>query len=92
MNWLKLIRAVPQLVAGPERAFKRQVPDQFFSFDTDADGYPVAVVACPCGETPEVPISRCVECECGRFYFGVGARVLVANSPQDREAETPVTT
>lgn len=90
VNWLKLIRAVPQLVAGPERAFRRTVPQSFWTLDTDDEGAAVALVSCPCGETPEVPISRVVECQCERFYFALVSRVLVANSPQDREPETPV--
>lgn len=82
LNWLKLIRGLPSLVAGPNRAFARRVPDSFFTLDAEEDGTQVAVVACPCGQAPRIPFARCVECTCERFYLALRDRVLVANSPE----------
>jgi hypothetical protein len=79
------------LFIGDSRAFRRQVPDSFFALDSEEDGTEVAVVACPCGSEPRVPLSRCVECDCERFYLAITGRVLVANSPQDRESTEPPT-
>lgn len=81
-NWAKLIRAVPSLVAGPERAFRKTVPEEFYTADTLEDGTPVFVIACPCGAAPSVPISRALTCRCWRFYLALADRVLVANSPK----------
>jgi hypothetical protein len=72
------------LFVGSNPAFRRRVPDEFFTLDVEEDGTEVAVVACPCGSEPRVPLARCTACSCERFYLALGKRVLVANSPQDR--------
>jgi hypothetical protein len=91
VNWLGLIRAIPSLIHGPNPAFDRRVPPEFWASDTDEDRAPVAVVACPCGEEPRPRVTQCVECECGRFYLATGNSVLVANSPRPLpEDPTPV--
>jgi len=82
---------VPQLVAGEDRAFDRRVPDSFFSEDVEDDGTAVRVIACPCGEEPRVPIARCLECSCGRFYLAVSTSVMVANGPLSRAPDSPDT-
>jgi hypothetical protein len=57
-----------------------RVPDEFWSRDADPAG-PIAIVACPCGEEPEVPENQTGECGCGRFYLYVGNRVLTQKTP-----------
>lgn len=85
INLLWMFRAVPGMID----QFSREVPDDFFTLDTLDDGTPVAVIACPCGETPMPVSGGMAECECERFYLNLGSRIKVANSPQDREAAEP---
>lgn len=82
LNWVKLSRAVPGLMA----QFNTRVPDQFFAFEVE-DGTAVAVIACPCGEEPKVPIGSCTECTCERFYLATATSARVANSPVHRESD-----
>lgn len=44
-------------------------------------GQTVAEVACPCGETPIVPVTLAAKCECGRYFYFGGESVLVMLSP-----------
>lgn len=61
------------------------VPGDFWSLDITDDGYPCAVVACPCGESPAVealaPIVACCGEGCGRHFFFDGESVWAFNSP-----------
>lgn len=66
--------------------FARKVPPAFLSDDIEDNGQPVRVVACPCGETPRVPVGRSAECACERMYLAIGGGVRVANSPQPTPA------
>jgi len=75
-NVLTFFNAMPWLL----RYFDRKVPDGATFKDTDGD-VEVIEVACPCGETPRVPIGSIEECKCERFYFATPLRVLCANSP-----------
>lgn len=78
LNWLHFIRAVPGLAT----QFDRKVPDEFWSVDALEDRTPVAVIACPCGKEPIIPLGSCVECDCERFYLYLGSTIRVANSPR----------
>jgi hypothetical protein len=70
-NLLTFQRAVPGLFADWD-GLRRQVPEEFVSHDTDEDGRPVAVVACPCGETPAVPVAGLQACNCRRVFANIG--------------------
>lgn len=59
----------------------RQIPDEFWVEDADDAGHTLAVVACPCGESPGVLALASDECPCGRIYFFDSRHVYVGNSP-----------
>jgi hypothetical protein len=70
--------------------FGRKVPDEFFSLDRndEDDEEPIAVVACPCGGTPQVPVDGVRGCDgCARIFVFTGRDVLVA----DGDGEGPST-
>lgn len=59
--------------------FKKRVPDEFVSLDRDEDTEEMlAVVACPCGGTPKVPVGGIRGCDCERVFVYTGQIVLVA--------------
>lgn len=89
------MRALPYLLAVPGLVgrFDREIPSEFTNEDVDEDGWPVTVIACPCGETPFVRrlcISGCKNC--GRSFLHIGPHVMCAtpqfpngvNNPQTR--------
>lgn len=57
-----------------------KVPGAYWSLDVDDEGFSVAEVACPCGETPRVDAGGLHACECERGYFFTGEDVWVVNS------------
>lgn len=83
-SWITWFRAFPFLI----EFFDQDVPDDFWTVESYADGLRVMSVACPCGETPSVPETKCVECDCGRFYLNLGERIKVAR-PEDVPAAVP---
>lgn len=67
-----------------------EVPGDYWSQDVGEEGYTVANVACPCGQTPSVEVGCLKVCECERAYFFPVDTVLVFNSPAPRpSAATP---
>lgn len=70
MNWLTFARAVPGIFT--EWDGLKHVPEEFVSADADDDGRPLAVIACPCGETPSVGLALSTTCNCRRVFIGVG--------------------
>lgn len=59
--------------------FTGRVPDEFYSLDRDEDDDdPMAVIACPCGGTPSVPVGQIRGCDCERVFIYTGREVLVA--------------
>jgi len=83
-TWITWLRAFPWLI----EFFDQDVPSEYWSIESFAGDQQIVSVACPCGETPTVPETRCVECACGRFYLNAGERVLVAR-PEDVPAAVP---
>ena len=63
-----------------------RIPDGFWTLDVNEEGYSIAVVACPCGHTPQVEAGLVVvACEnCERGYTFTGTEVFVLN-PQPRQ-------
>lgn len=63
----------------------KKVPGDFWSLDITDDGYPCAMVACPCGGTPSVetlgPLVACDGEDCERHFFYDGKDVWAFNSP-----------
>lgn len=60
----------------------KEVPGDFWSLDVTEDGFPCAVVACPCGMSPQVePLGPNVPCECERNFFFDGDTVWAFNTP-----------
>lgn len=85
-----MVRSTPILhIEMIREGFLSKIPAAFWSLDAD-----VFVVACPCAESPRVPVDQSVECSCGRIYLAVGGKdgeladvggsVWVANSPKWR--------
>lgn len=72
-SFLTFARAVPGLLA----QFTATVPGEFWTVDSET-----AVVACPCGETPNVPFNSIRDCGCERIFAFTGREVRVANSPK----------
>lgn len=76
----------------------KQVPGDFWTLTTTADGFPLAEVACQCGETPSPePLAPMVECACHRWFFFDGENVWAFNSTPNGpvvsdDNETPVPT
>lgn len=66
------------------------IPRQAWSEDVDDDKVTVAVVSCPCEQTPVVPLCEPVQCECDRVYYHAGDDILVSNSPVRGLAAEPV--
>jgi hypothetical protein len=61
--------------------FTKTVPDEMWSakeWEGDAEHDLIAVIACPCGEEPEVAQLATTVCGCGRVFILAGERVLVA--------------
>lgn len=59
------------------------IPDEFWNEDDEGE-MRMAVVACPCGESPSVELDKFEECGgCERFYWFADRDVRVANSPKD---------
>lgn len=71
-----------------------EIPGEFWSQDVNDDGFSCAVVACPCGEGPQVEVGTVVPCDpswdpdsgveprCKRYFFFAGDRVVVFGSPK----------
>lgn len=76
-----MCRAVPGL-AKTIIDNSKPVPPEFWTLD---DG--VAVIACPCDETPEVAEQELQTCECGRRFAFDGDQVRAV--PADFFAEQP---
>lgn len=77
---LSALEAFPMLLA----QFTGEVPEEMWSAK-DWDGELanlIAVVACPCGQEPEVGQLGSTICECGRAFFLAGDRIRVAFSPE----------
>lgn len=68
----------------------KEVPGDFWTLDITDDGYPCAVVACPCGAAPVVetlgPIIACAGEGCGRHFFYDGENVWAFGSPRAEPA------
>lgn len=72
------------LLHGIMGAFDREVPAEYWSQDTRESfpvNLPVAVISCPCGETPEAVAGVAVTCGCERAFLYTGQIVKVAFSP-----------
>lgn len=74
-------------ITGGLAAFK-SIPDEFWGRDDDND-VQIAVVSCPCGETPQVELNKLTQCLCHRFFAYTGRSVMCANRP-GQWAEEPV--
>lgn len=64
------------------------IPGEFWSLDTDDDGFTTAVIACPCSKSPAVNAGTWITCECERAYAFTGTEVYVINSQKGREPES----
>lgn len=73
LNFLTCLKAAPSVIG----AFATEVPDDYWNRDAEEDGFPIAVVACPCGGEPAVRLAGTKECECGRFFLFLGHAVRV---------------
>lgn len=74
LNAISFTEAIPGWLA----RYDKRVPDEFFSLDRDDDEQ-VAVIACPCGDTPRVPVGGVRGCDgCDRSFVFTGRDVLVA--------------
>lgn len=83
--------ASTRLLQGIIAAFDREVPSEYWSLDVKEAfprSLPVAMVSCPCGETPAAVGGVAVTCECGRAFLFTGKAVKVAFSPAPK-AQTP---
>lgn len=71
-----MAQAVPGIMA----LFSKTVPEEMWATKefTGVAADRVAVVACPCGEEPEVAQLLSTICKCGRAFILAGERVLVA--------------
>lgn len=69
----------------------RVVPSEFWAADVTDDGVEIAVVACPCGHSPQVPVLELVACDCQRFYFHGSAEVWSLNVPSPSNESPPET-
>lgn len=60
--------------------FTKEVPEEMWAAKDWNGEYAdlVAVIACPCGEEPEVAQLASAICKCGRAFILAGERVLVA--------------
>lgn len=84
-RWSTFFQAVPQM----REEFDREVPGEFWNIDVAEDGLTsIAMIACPCGESPQVEILRMNECDCGRFYLNTGRTVRVCR-PESVEPGLP---
>lgn len=80
-NWITFFKVAPWAIA----CFQTKVPDEFWTIDPEAPE--VASVACPCGHEPQVRVAKVSECECGRFFLGMGDEIRVFR-PDDDPAES----
>lgn len=55
------------------------IPGEYWTLDTNDDGFSVADVACPCRHTPRVLVGSLDTCECDRAYAFTGTDVYVFN-------------
>jgi hypothetical protein len=69
--------------------FDVEVPPDFWSEDVEAERS-VAIVACPCGQEPHVPLHRTEFCSgCNRVFWYLGDRIKVARNPDAEPSEEP---
>lgn len=87
-NWLTFIRAAPGLISEWD-GFRTVVPEEFVSADADLDSNPLAVVACPCGESPAMPVAGSKACNCRRVFLNLGTEVRVWRPPLTDEEYAP---
>jgi hypothetical protein len=64
-----------------------KIPPDYWALDVDDDGFSVAAVSCPCGQTPTVDTGGLFTCECDRCYVFTSEDVYVLNSPKGRQAD-----
>lgn len=77
-SWLKAVPAVVEPFLLSKGA--TEVPDEFWSLDELDDGSSVAVISCPCGESPIVEHGRFHPCpgdDCPRIFLNLGNAVRV---------------
>lgn len=86
-SWVSFVRAMPWLAT---EVFDTKVPGDFWAQDTDEEGEPIAIIACPCGEEPTLHPGEAVECSCERFYLAAVDQVRVFR-PEHVEAAVPRT-
>lgn len=65
-----------------------EIPAEFWSEDIEEERR-VALVSCPCGETPAAAVGVLEACACHRYYLYTGKAVRVANRPK-QYADEPV--
>jgi hypothetical protein len=70
--------AIMKVIAGAGVPFEA-IPGEFWTPDSDDDGFSLAVIACPCGHTPRVYAGSLIECECVRGYAFTGTEIYVLN-------------
>lgn len=63
------------------------VPPEFWSQEVNDEGFTVADVACPCGESPRVEVLSMALCPCERTFFFSGEAVTVVNSQKRSQAD-----
>lgn len=71
MNMLTFVQAAPGLFSDWS-GLRTAVPGDFVTLDADDDGKLIAVIACPCGESPAVPSLGLRTCNCNRVFAEVG--------------------
>jgi hypothetical protein len=83
-NWLTFIQAVPGIFSESD-LLATVVPEDFVTADVDGEE-PVAVIACPCGETPSVALARSKACNCRRIFLNLGSEVRVYRPDHQEDA------
>lgn len=66
-----------------------EIPGEYWALDVNGEGFSTATVSCPCGGEPVIEVGAIEVCECERAFLFIGRAVHVANSPKDRQPETP---
>lgn len=66
-----------------------KIPAEYWSLSVDEEDFSVAVVSCPCGESPEVNAGGLVMCACERGFFFTSEEVFVVNSQKGRQPDDP---
>lgn len=72
----RLMSGIVGIVWVSEHVPNTLVPSEYWALDADDAGEQIAVISCPCGHSPTIPLLEApIKCECERYFAFTGPDV-----------------